>query len=130
MNDLKKILHVDDDQDIRTITQMSLQLVGGFILEQCASGKEALEVAPVFKPDLLLLDVMMPEMSGEQLWHHLMQMPDLADTPVIFMTAKVERSFLSHLRVDGALAIVEKPFDPMELSQQIIEAWNSRRQAA
>jgi CheY-like chemotaxis protein len=130
MSNLKKILHVDDDEDIRTITQMSLEMVGGFILEQCASGKEALIVAPKFGPDLLLLDVMMPEMSGEQLWHKLMLLPQLAGTPVIFMTAKVERSFLSHLRVDGALAIVEKPFDPMELSQQIVEAWNSRLKAA
>jgi len=130
MSTLKKILHVDDDQDIRTITQMSLEMVGGFTLKQCASGKEALAVAPQFGPDLLLLDVMMPEMSGEELWHKLMQDPQLAGTPVIFMTAKVERNFLSHLRLDGALAIVEKPFDPMDLSQQISEAWNAHLKAA
>ncbi|MAX73203.1 response regulator [Alterinioella nitratireducens] len=127
---LKKILHVDDDQDIRTITQMSLEMVGGFELQQCASGKEALIVAPQFQPDLLLLDVMMPEMSGEELWHKLMEMPEFAATPAIFMTAKVEKSFLTHLLVDGALAIVEKPFDPMELSQQITEAWTAHRNAA
>tara|TARA_R110002074_G_scaffold384000_1_gene564464 strand:- start:316 stop:708 length:393 start_codon:yes stop_codon:yes gene_type:complete len=130
MSELKKILHVDDDQDIRTIAQMSLEMVGGFELKQCASGKEALVVAPKFRPDLLLLDVMMPEMTGEQLWNKLMQMPELANTPTIFMTAKVERSFLTHLLHDGALAIVEKPFDPMELSQEILAAWNARRQAA
>jgi len=130
MSDLKKILHVDDDEDIRTIAQMSLEMVGGFELEQCASGKEALVVAPTFLPDLLLLDVMMPEMTGEELWNELMQMPALANTPTIFMTAKVEHSFLTHLLRDGALAIVEKPFDPMELSQEILAAWNTRRHAA
>ena len=82
MSELKKILHVDDDQDIRTIAQMSLEMVGGFELKQCASGKEALVVAPKFRPDLLLLDVMMPEMTGEQLWNKLMQMPELANTPI------------------------------------------------
>lgn len=127
---LKKILHVDDDEDIRTITQMSLEMVGGFELQQCASGQEALIVAPEFSPDLLLLDVMMPEMSGEQLWHRLMDMPEMVGTPAIFMTAKVEKSFLTHLLVDGALAIVEKPFDPMALSQQIIDAWESHRTGA
>jgi CheY-like chemotaxis protein len=130
MSDLKKILHVDDDEDIRTIAQMSLEMVGGFDLVQCASGKEALVVAPTFLPDLLLLDVMMPEMTGEELWKDLMLMPALADTPAIFMTAKVEHSFLTHLLRDGALAIVEKPFDPMELSQEILAAWNTRRHAA
>ena len=130
MSDLKKILHVDDDEDIRTIAQMSLEMVGGFELEQCASGKEALVVAPKFLPDLLLLDVMMPEMTGEQLWQELKQMPAFANTPAIFMTAKVEHSFLSHLLRDGALAIVEKPFDPMELSQEIVAAWNTLRHAA
>ena len=130
MSELQKILHVDDDQDIRTIAQMSLEMVGGFDLKQCGSGKEALVVAPDFRPDLFLLDVMMPEMTGEELWHRLMEMPALAKTPTIFMTAKVEKSFLSHLLRDGALAIVEKPFDPMELSQEIQASWRAHRDAA
>ena len=68
LNELKKILHVDDDADIRTITRMSLEHVGGFEVEQSSSGQEALGIFPKFQPDLLLLDVMMPEMSGQDLW--------------------------------------------------------------
>ena len=101
---LKKILHVDDDQDIRTITQMSLEMVGGFELQQCASGKEALIVAPQFQPDLLLLDVMMPEMSGEELWHKLMEMPEFLHHHRTHHTHYMHRPYHTH-RLSPSLGV-------------------------
>lgn len=124
--ELKKILHVDDDPDIRAIAHLSLANIGGFEVAQCSSGNEALAIAASFKPQLLLLDVMMPGISGEDLWQELSKDPDLAETPVIFMTAKVERQFVDHLISIGALAVVQKPFDAMELPNEIRKSWEMR----
>lgn len=126
MSDLKRILHVDDDSDIREITQLSLEHIGGFEVAQCSSGMEALDVAPKFRPQLFLLDVMMPQMSGEVLWQELSKDPEMARIPVIFMTAKVERKYVDGLVSNGALAVVEKPFDAIELPEQIRSIWQTR----
>jgi len=126
MSDLKKILHVDDDADIREIAQLSLEHIGGFELAQCSSGAEALDMAPKFRPQLFLLDVMMPQMSGDVLWQELSRDPDMADIPVVFMTAKVERCYVENLVSKGALAVVEKPFDAIELPDEIRRIWDRR----
>lgn len=123
MATLQKILHVDDDEDIRTITRMSLELVGKFEVHQCDSGPQALREAPSFSPDLLLLDVMMPEMDGVETWQKLLEIPALAGTPTIFMTAKAEDSTSRSLLEAGAIAVVTKPFDPMQLATQLVNAW-------
>jgi len=116
---LKKILHVDDDQDIRTITQMSLEMVGGFELQQCASGKEALIVAPQFQPDLLLLDVMMPEMDGYEVCRRIKAEPRLQDIPIIFVTAKVDVDSISQGFQAGAVDYLCKPFHAEELLARV-----------
>lgn len=124
--ELKKILHVDDDADIRAIAHLSLGHIGGFEVSQCSSGVEALAVASSFKPQLFLLDVMMPGMSGEALWQELSNDPELTETSVIFMTAKVERQYVDHLISIGALAVIEKPFDAMELPNEIRKIWETQ----
>ena len=126
MTDLRRILHVDDDKDIRDIAMLSLQHVGGFEVLQCASGLEALRKAEAFVPQLFLLDVMMPEMSGDDLWAEFQTVPALSDVPVIFMTAKVERHYVAELMNKGALAVLEKPFDPITLAEEITRVWGNR----
>lgn len=126
MTDLKRILHVDDDRDIRDIAMLSLQHVGGFEVLQCASGQEAMEKAAGFGPQLFLFDVMMPEMSGDDLWAKFKKVSALSDVPVIFMTAKVERQYVAELMEKGALAVLEKPFDPITLSEDITRIWNEQ----
>lgn len=121
-----KILHVEDDPDIREIALIALETVGGLEVVQCASGKEALDRAPAAAPDLLLLDVMMPGMSGEETLLALRQMPQFAETTAIFMTAKAQPSEVEKLRQLGAAEVVTKPFDPMTLADQILEIWNAR----
>lgn len=124
MTKLQKILHVDDDEDIRTITRMSLELVGKFEVYQCGSGHQALKEAKTFAPDLFLLDVMMPEMDGVETWHKLLEIPALYGTPTIFMTAKAEDTTSRSLLDAGAIAVVTKPFDPMKLPTQLHHAWD------
>jgi DNA-binding response OmpR family regulator len=126
MTDLKTILHVDDDEDILEITRMALQLVDSFSLHQCSCGPDALAVIDSVQPDLLLLDVMMPGMTGPELWEEVRARPDRAEVPVIFMTAKAETKISTDLMGRGALKVVTKPFDPMTLGAEIRKAWAGR----
>ncbi|ALG91824.1 MAG: response regulator [Pseudomonadota bacterium] len=123
MSQLEKILHVDDDTDIQFIVKMSLETVGGFTVEQCSSGHEALACAAGFQPDLVLLDLMMPVMDGEETFQELRKLDGLQDTPVIFVTAKAHDASVKDLISKGALDVVTKPFDPMTLPDIIREAW-------
>lgn len=127
MADLTTILHVDDDHDIRDIVQMALSMVDNFTLHQCRSGQEALDFLSTTTPDLLLLDVMMPGMTGPELWERLKaQSGDSARIPTIFMTAKAEDTLSVELLEAGALAVITKPFDPITLGQDIRTAWAAK----
>lgn len=117
-----RILHVEDDPDIRIIALLALETVGGLEVVQCSSGREALEHAPQIGPDLFLLDSLMPGMNGEETLRTLRRMPQFAATPAIFMTGKAEADEVARLRGCGAEVIV-KPFDPMTLADQIREIW-------
>lgn len=121
---LNTILYVEDEADIRTVAQLALETVGGFTLKVCASGEEAVQAGSAFNPDLLLLDVMMPGMDGPSTLAALRQLPAIKDTPVIFMTAKVQPSEIQQYRDLGALDVIAKPFDPMTLANQVRDIWN------
>ena len=120
---LNRILYVEDEPDIRLVAQMALQAVGGFTVIACASGQEALDAAPGAGADLLLLDVMMPGMDGPTTLKGLRELPATANTPVIFMTAKVQAAEVAVYKGLGAMEVIPKPFDPMELSTQIQRIW-------
>jgi two-component system, OmpR family, response regulator len=118
MRDLSKILMIDDDASIRTIAQLSLAEVGKFSVSMAASGNEGLERLRTEKPDVILLDVMMPDMDGPTTLVKIhQQIGD--DTPIIFMTAKVRNSEMDEYRALGAAGVIPKPFDPMLLPGQI-----------
>lgn len=123
---LSRILYVEDEPDIRVVAQMALEAVGGFAVIACASGQEALSAALHARADLLLLDVMMPGMDGPSTLKALRELPATAHTPVIFMTAKVQASEVAVYKGLGALEVIPKPFDPMELSAQIQRIWASQ----
>ena len=107
---------------------MALEAVGGFTVIACASGSEALANAPGASADLLLLDVMMPGMDGPTTLKALRELPATANTPVIFMTAKVQAAEVAQYRELGAMDVIHKPFDPMELSAQISCIWEAQGQ--
>lgn len=123
---LARILYVEDEPDIRMVAQMALEAVGGFTVIACPSGSEALAAAPTAQADLLLLDVMMPGMDGPSTLKALRALPATAGTPVIFMTAKVQAAEVAQYRELGAIDVIHKPFDPMELSAQISRIWAQR----
>lgn len=120
---LARILMVEDDPDIRAVASVALEAVGGFTVVLCGSGQEALEQASAFRPDLLLLDVMMPGMDGITTLRALRALPQTTSTPVIFMTAKVQPHEIEAYRLLGALDVIVKPFDPMRLSLTITSMW-------
>ena len=124
--ELKRILHVDDDDDIRTIVQLALEVVGSFEILQFSDGHAAVAAAKDFDPQLLLLDVMMPGMSGKEVWQALQADPATADAPAIFVTAKAEDDFSERLIEEGAMAVITKPFDPMTLASEITDIWAKR----
>lgn len=117
--DLERIMYVEDDPDIRAIAELALQDVGGFTTLLCSSGKEALDVVPEFKPDLIILDVMMPEMDGPQTLKGLRCLPETRQTPVVFMTARIQSSEIEEYLALGAIGVIPKPFDPMTLADDI-----------
>ncbi len=122
---LQRILYVEDEEDIQSIAAISLCDVGGFDVCICSSGEEALQRAEAYKPDLIILDVMMPKMDGPTTLQHLRAIPALANTPVIFMTAKIQSSELENYKQLGALGTIAKPFDPMLLAQQVDGFWQA-----
>ena len=124
IQELKRILYVEDEPDIQAVARIALEHVGGFIVEICSSGHEAIERGPEFKPDLLLLDVMMPGMDGVTTLRELRKLPGLTAIPAMFMTAKVQPSEVAQLRQQGAIDVIPKPFDPMSLSENIRSLWH------
>ena len=123
---LRKLLYVEDEADIRAVAQLALEAVGGFTVELCSSGEEALQRAPVFQPDLILLDVMMPGMDGPTTLQALRAVPALSATPAVFMTAKVQPAEIAHFKSLGALDVIAKPFDPMTLAETVRQIWSRR----
>ena len=120
---LSKILYIEDDPDIQIVAKMSLEEVGGFTVAVANSGREALDLAPRFKPDMILLDVMMPGMDGPSTMIALRSLPAVGTTPIVFMTAKVMASEIERYKELGALDVIHKPFDPMALPERVREIW-------
>jgi CheY-like chemotaxis protein len=114
-----RILHIDDEADIREVIELSLSLDPAFDIRSCASGSEGVAAAAEWCPDLILLDVMMPVMDGPATLAQLRQNPELARVPVIFMTARAQLGELDRLRALGAVGVIAKPFDPMALAASV-----------
>jgi CheY-like chemotaxis protein len=116
---IRKVLLVDDEDDIRTIGQLSLSRVGGWQTVLAASGAEAVSKAAAELPDLILLDVMMPGMDGPTTFGQLRAQEASAKTPIIFMTAKIQKQEVARYLELGAVGVIGKPFDPMTLPAEI-----------
>jgi len=114
-----RILHVDDEPDIRDIVDMSLGLDPDFEVRECASGSEAIAAAAEWSPQLILLDVMMPKMDGPATLAELRKNPRTAGIPVVFMTARAQTRELERFMSLGAQGVILKPFDPMKLAAEV-----------
>jgi len=120
---LERILMVEDDLDIQTVARLALEAVGGFTIEMCGGGGEALQKVGAFAPDLVLLDVMMPDMDGPTVLQHLRADAATRNFPIVFVTAKAQPSEVAAYLEMGAVAVISKPFDPMTLSASLAEIW-------
>lgn len=125
-----KVLIIDDEEDTRSIASMSLGLLGGHDVVEASSGQEGIERAATEKPDVILLDLLMPGMDGAETLTNLRNNPDTTEIPVIFLTVKGMFSEFDQLKKLGALAVLNKPFDPTLLSGQIFEILKTKGENA
>lgn len=123
MTELRTILLIEDDPDIKEVATMALETVGGFTVHGIDSGRMATQTARRVKPDLILLDWMMPDFDGGQTLAALKQDPDTRTIPVVFMTAKLQAGEVERMLKLGAADVIPKPFDPMNLSRQVLDIW-------
>ena len=114
-----KVLIIDDEEDFRTIASSCLGLLGGAEVVEASSGEEGLKKAEKDQPDVILLDLVMPEMDGIQTLTNMRKNPATEDIPVIFVTTKGMFDEFEDMKKLGALAVITKPFDPIKLGEQI-----------
>jgi two-component system OmpR family response regulator len=120
---LRRLIYVDDDRDIRGLAKLALSIDTGIDVRTCSSGAELLEATASVPPDLILLDVMMPDLDGPATLAKLREQAALASIPVVFVTARALSSEVERLRALGAADVISKPFDPRTLLQQIRSIW-------
>jgi CheY-like chemotaxis protein len=115
----KQILIIDDEYDIRAVAQLTLKTVGGWEVASASSGNEGLAKAAEQQPDVILLDVMMPEIDGIETFHALQANPATQSIPVILMTAKVQAAEQRRFAELNVAGIITKPFKAMKLPEEI-----------
>ena len=119
---MRRILIIDDEDDIREVAALSLESVAGWQVCTASSGAEGMRVAAVELPDAILMDVMMPAMDGPTTFREMQKMPNLTGIPVILLTAKVQGVDQRRFAGLGVTAVLFKPFDPLTLAEQMSAA--------
>lgn len=127
MDTTKCLLVIDDEDDIREVAQLGLEMVANWQVLTASSGAEGIRKAKAAQPDAILLDVMMPDMDGPATFHKLQADSTTQHIPVLLLTAKVQstdRRRFADLRVKG---VISKPFDPLKLANEVAEilGWHS-----
>jgi len=117
----KRLMVIDDEEDIRKVAKASLELVGGFTVLTAGSGKSGITLAEREQPDAIILDLMMPGMDGYETLVKLKHSATAKHIPVVLLTAKVRSVETDVARQAGAAGVLLKPFDPMLLPRQICE---------
>ncbi len=120
---LNRICYVEDDEDIQRIVRMSLERVGKMTVEVVGDPTKAIEAMTQFRPDLVMLDWMMPAMDGPALFRQMQLRPDTKALPVVFITAKAAQRDLDELMKMGAVGTISKPFNPKDLPDQLRAIW-------
>lgn len=122
---LKTLLYIDDDANLRALVEMSLTTIGNYSVKACASGAEALSLLQHYAPDMILLDMMMPDMDGFETLSRIRACKTGENIPVIFITGESDSELLvDTFKQTGVIAVISKPFNPMHLVTQIRNIWN------
>jgi two-component system OmpR family response regulator len=114
-----RVLSVDDEPDIREVVQLSLALDPGLDVRICGSGVEAIALSASWRPDVIICDVMMPDMDGPSTLTRLRELPGFDEIPFVFMTARTQRKEIAYFESLGADGVIKKPFDPMTLASVV-----------
>jgi CheY-like chemotaxis protein len=122
---LRRICCVEDDDDIRRIVRLSLEKIGKMTVDLVSDPALAIDSMIAFRPDLVMLDWMMPGMDGPALLRKMREVPETRALPVVFVTAKASQRELAELRALGAAGAISKPFAPKDLPDQLRAIWNA-----
>jgi two-component system OmpR family response regulator len=122
---IQSVLYVDDDPDICAVVHAALGCVAGLNVHTAGSGEQAIDLAYELRPDLILMDVMMPGLDGPSTFKCMREHALLANIPVIFLTAKDRPTEVAHLLQLGAIGVIGKPFDPLKLCDDLFSLWDS-----
>lgn len=122
---LIRVCYVEDDPDIQRIVRMSLERIGKMTVEVVSESPKAVDAIRAFKPDLVMLDWMMPIMDGPAVFRKIREQDDMKTLPVVFITAKASQKELDELRAMGAAGTISKPFSPKDLPDQLRAIWNA-----
>jgi CheY-like chemotaxis protein len=120
---LNRICYVEDDEDIQRIVRMSLERVGKMTVAVVGDPTQAIETMAEFRPDLVMLDWMMPVMDGLTLFRQMKLRPETRALPVVFITARASQRDLDELKSLGAVGTISKPFNPKDLPDQLRAIW-------
>src|SRR5215213_4506458 len=120
---LRRICYVEDDEDIQRIVRMSLERVGKMTVAVVGDPTQAIEIITEFRPDLVLLDWMMPVLDGPTLFRQMKLRPETRALPVVFITARASQSDLDELKSLGAAGTISKPFSPKDLPDLLRAIW-------
>ncbi|MBN1522089.1 MAG: response regulator [Candidatus Aureabacteria bacterium] len=122
-----RVLVVDDEENARYILNLKLTMKKSFIVDEAENGKIALEKVAENKPDIIILDVMMPEMDGYECCKHLKENPETEDIPIIFLTAKTRTTdIIQGIRV-GVDDYIMKPYDFEDLYERMMKIMESQK---
>jgi CheY-like chemotaxis protein len=113
-----RLLLVDDEPDIRAIATLALERIGGWTVVAAASAQEAVRAVEAEVPEVVVLDVMMPDVDGPATLARLRPLLG-QDVPVVFLTAKTQAADVEALLALGAAGVIAKPFDPLALSAEL-----------
>jgi two-component system OmpR family response regulator len=122
---LNRICYVEDDEDIQKIVRLTLERVGKMTVEVVGDPLQAIDAIKAFKPELVMLDWMMPGMDGPTLFRKMKEVPEVSALPVVFITAKASQRELDELRALGAAGTISKPFSPRDLPDQLRAIWKN-----
>jgi len=126
MKELKKILYAEDEPDVQTIVQMVIEAMSDYEIKISNNGKLLLDCVEDYNLDLILLDVMMPEMDGPTTYENLQLNEKTKKIPVIFMTAKAQVHEVQLFKESGVIGVITKPFDPVTLCSELQKIWNNK----
>jgi DNA-binding response OmpR family regulator len=112
-----RLLLVDDDPVIVRLLQVNFRLEG-FTIETASRGDEALELALASPPDIVVLDMMLPGLTGDEVCRRMRESPDLADVPIVFLTARADEG-QGHDYALGVVDYIAKPFDPVTVVETV-----------